>query len=180
MKAKAPYVTGILVLFASWHLRAQDTAAQRHEMATNQLKRLAAEMTAQCLSGIRTLDEWKKQQPESRRQLLDMLGLDPLPKRTPLKARITASSNATRIELRRLCFKVCRTCTSPEIFTCRQARPKRCPPSCIYAAIRRILLEQSFNIRTGLFGSRLTDLPVWFSTRMSSANWPAFITALTT
>src|SRR5213593_2150716 len=89
MKATASYVTGILMLFVSWHLMAQDTAAQRHEMVTNQLKQLAANMTAQCLSDIRTLDDWKKQQPELRRQLLDMLGLDPLPARTPLKAQIT-------------------------------------------------------------------------------------------
>ena len=100
MKATAPYITGILVLFVSGHLMAQDTAAQRHEMATNQLKRLAAEMTAQCLSGVRTLDEWKKQQPALRRQLLDMLGLDPLPNRTPLKAQITGrlERDAYRIE----------------------------------------------------------------------------------
>jgi hypothetical protein len=84
MKAKAPYAAGVLVLFLARHLMAQDTAVQRHEMATNQLKRLAAEMTAVCLNDIRSLDDWEKQRPKLRRQLLDMLGLDPLPKRTPL------------------------------------------------------------------------------------------------
>jgi len=76
------------------------TLVSSHEAATNQLKRLAAEMTAQCLNDIRSLDDWKKQQPELRRQLLDMLGLDPLPKRTPLKAQITGrlERDAYRIE----------------------------------------------------------------------------------
>ena len=46
MKAKAAYVAGVLVLLLSGHLIAQDTAGQRHEMVTNQLKRLAAEMSA--------------------------------------------------------------------------------------------------------------------------------------
>jgi hypothetical protein len=100
MKAAARYAIGILVIFVSAHLMAQETAAQRHEMTTNQLKRLAAEMTAQCLDNVRSLDDWKKQQPELRRQLLDMLGLDPLPKRTPLKTQITGhlERDAYRIE----------------------------------------------------------------------------------
>src|SRR6185503_16875255 len=85
----ASYLIGILVLFVSSHLMAQETAAQRHEMATNQLKRVAVEMTARCLNNTGSLDDWKKQRPELRRQLLDMLGLDPLPKRTPLQAQIT-------------------------------------------------------------------------------------------
>src|SRR6188474_1229460 len=100
MKAIALFATGVLVLCLPGHLKAQETAAQRHEMATNQLKRLAAEMTAQCLADVRTLDDWKKQQPQLRRQLLDMLGLNPVPKRTPLKAQITGrlERNAYRIE----------------------------------------------------------------------------------
>ena len=68
---------------------AEDTPVQRHEMATNHLKRIAAEMSTRCLSDIRTLDDWRKQRPELRRQLLEMLGLSPLPARTPLKANIT-------------------------------------------------------------------------------------------
>src|SRR5688572_8490809 len=100
MKAKAVCAAGVLIILASGHLMAQDTAAQRHEMATNQLKRLAGEMTAGCLNDIQSLDDWEKQRPELRRQLRDMLGLDPLPKRTPLKAQITGSleRNAYRIE----------------------------------------------------------------------------------
>ncbi len=105
MKAAARFAIGILMIFASGHLMAQDTAAQRHEMATNQLKRLAAEMTAQCLDEIRSLDDWKKQQPELRRQLLDMLGLDPLPKRTPLKAQITGSLQREAYRIEKIVFQ---------------------------------------------------------------------------
>jgi len=35
-KAAARYAIGILVIFVSGHHMTQDTAAQRHEMATNQ------------------------------------------------------------------------------------------------------------------------------------------------
>src|SRR5204863_6953339 len=71
----------------------------------NQLRRLAAEMTAQCLNGIHSLDDWKKQQPELRRQLLDMLGLDPLPKRTPLKAQITGSLQRDAYRIEKIVFQ---------------------------------------------------------------------------
>jgi cephalosporin-C deacetylase-like acetyl esterase len=93
-------VASAVVWLSSFGLLAQETAAQRHEMATNQLKRIAAEMSARCLSDIRTLDDWKQPRPELRRQLREMLGLDPLPARTPLKAQITGQleRDAYRIE----------------------------------------------------------------------------------
>ena len=42
------------VWFSAFGLPAQETAAQRHELATNHLKRIAGEMSARCLSDIRT------------------------------------------------------------------------------------------------------------------------------
>ena len=105
MKAKASYAAGVLALFLARHLMAQETALQRHEMATNQLKRLAAEMTAACLNDIRSLDDWEKQRPKLRRQLLDMLGLDPLPKRTPLKAQITGRLDRDAYRIEKIVFQ---------------------------------------------------------------------------
>ena len=82
-------IVGVTIMLSSFSLLAQETAAQRHAMATNQLKEIAADISLQCLTDIRTLEDWKKQRPELRRQLLEMLGLDPLPARTSLKAQIT-------------------------------------------------------------------------------------------
>jgi dienelactone hydrolase len=42
-----------------------------------------------CLAEIKTLDDWNARKGEYRRQLLEMLGLDPLPEKTDLKAQIT-------------------------------------------------------------------------------------------
>jgi len=105
MKAKTSLALCVLLLLAARLLPAQENAAQRHEMATNHLKRLNAEMTARCLNDIRTLDDWKKQQPELRRQLLEMLGLDPLPPRTPLKAQITGRVERPRYRIEKLVFQ---------------------------------------------------------------------------
>src|SRR5688500_2139487 len=42
-----------------------------------------------CLAEIETLDDWNAKKGEYRRQLLEMLGLDPLPEKTDLKAEVT-------------------------------------------------------------------------------------------
>ena len=86
MKPQIARATLISILLLPSNLMAQESAAQRHTMATNHLKQVAAQMSARCLDDIRTLEDWQKQRSEVRRQLLEMLGLDPLPPRTPLKA----------------------------------------------------------------------------------------------
>ena len=100
-----------VVALCSCQALAQETPAQRHEMATNQLKRLNTEMSARCLADIRTLDDWKKQRPELRRQLLEMLGLDPLPARTPLKAQITGRLDRPDYHIEKLVFQ-----SMPELY----------------------------------------------------------------
>ncbi|MCL4177899.1 MAG: acetylxylan esterase [Verrucomicrobia bacterium] len=78
-----------LAFSATLNLLGQETAVQRHTMATNQLTRLAREMSARCLNEVDSLASWQGRRAELRRQLLEMLGLDPLPVRTPLKFEIT-------------------------------------------------------------------------------------------
>ena len=46
-------------------------------------------LSQKCLRDIKTLEDWKKKRPMYRRQLFEMLGLDPLPKKTDLKPVIT-------------------------------------------------------------------------------------------
>jgi hypothetical protein len=47
-----------------------------------------------CLAEIETLDDWNAKKGEYRRNLLEMLGLDPLPERTDLKAEVTGRVEA--------------------------------------------------------------------------------------
>ncbi|MGH9429660.1 MAG: acetylxylan esterase, partial [Terriglobia bacterium] len=85
-------ITAILLMlwYASPSL-AQDGARLRHQRFLDYLKRSAAAISSETLPGIQTLEDWTKQRPLLRRQLSYMLGLDPLPERTPLKARITGT-----------------------------------------------------------------------------------------
>jgi hypothetical protein len=49
----------LLISFSSGH--SQESAAQRHELAGNHLKRINAEIPAGCLNDVQSLDDWRKQ-----------------------------------------------------------------------------------------------------------------------
>jgi len=65
------------------------SAEQRFELFRQYLARRGGDLTRNQFAGIETLADWKRQRPAFHRQLLYTLGLDPLPPRTPLKARVT-------------------------------------------------------------------------------------------
>jgi dienelactone hydrolase len=57
------------------------------------------------LAGFRTKADWEKQRPELRRQFLEMLGLDPLPPRTDLKAATTGKVETDFFTVEKLHFQ---------------------------------------------------------------------------
>jgi dienelactone hydrolase len=105
MKAKTAHRLVLPILLASCNVLAQENAAQRQAMATNHLKRIVVEMSERCLADVKTLDDWQKQRVELRRQLLEMLGLDPLPARTPLRAQITGQLKRDAYRIEKLVFQ---------------------------------------------------------------------------
>jgi hypothetical protein len=82
---------------------AQENAAAAR-MATNHLKRVAAGYR-HVASDVRTLDDWKQRRPDLRRQLLEMLGLSPLPARTPLKSKITGVLERETYRIEKVVFQ---------------------------------------------------------------------------
>ncbi len=72
-------------------------AADRKVIGTSQADKQLAEyfraqtkqLSEKCLKNIKTLDDWKTKRLKYRKQLFEMLGLDPLPKKTDLKPVIT-------------------------------------------------------------------------------------------
>ena len=59
----------------------------------------------QCLSDIKTLEDWKAKRPVYKQQLLEMLGLDPLPEKTPLKATTTGTTDQEQFTVEKLHFQ---------------------------------------------------------------------------
>ncbi len=83
----------------------QENAEQRREQVIALLKREAAEMTATALADIGSLEDWKKARPKRKREYLYMLGLDPLPKRTPLQANITGRLSTPGFTVEKVVFQ---------------------------------------------------------------------------
>ncbi len=67
-------------------------------------QRLAARTEA-LLSEVKTVAEWEAQKPELRRQLFEMLGLDPLPTKTDLQPVVTAKTEHEEFTVERLHFQ---------------------------------------------------------------------------
>ncbi len=57
------------------------------------------------LDDVKSLDDWKAKRDEYRRQLLEMLGLDPLPERTDLKATVTGTTEHEEFVVERVHFQ---------------------------------------------------------------------------
>ncbi len=64
-----------------------------------------AERTAAILSGFKTVADWEAQKPELRRQLFEMLGLDPLPPKEDLQPVITGKTEHEEFTVERLHFQ---------------------------------------------------------------------------
>lgn len=58
-----------------------------------------------CMADVRTLGDWTGQREERRRQLLDMLGLWPLPERTDLKPVVTGRLDGDGFRVEKLHFQ---------------------------------------------------------------------------
>jgi hypothetical protein len=57
------------------------------------------------LKGITSKAEWEKKRPELRKQFLAMMGLDPLPERTRLNAKITGTVEGDGFVVEKLVFE---------------------------------------------------------------------------
>jgi dienelactone hydrolase len=68
-------------------------------------RRQAKEIADADLRDVRTRDDWEKARPELRRQLLEMLGLWPLPPRADLKATVTGKVERPKFTVEKLHFQ---------------------------------------------------------------------------
>jgi dienelactone hydrolase len=75
------------------------------EMIDKYLANLTKEVSGRFLDGAKTRDEWEKKLPRLRREYLDMLGLWPLPERTPLKATVTGTLEHEGVVIEKLHYQ---------------------------------------------------------------------------
>ena len=74
-------------------------------MVTRYLIRVARELTDRAASEFSTRAAWEKVKEQRRLELLDMLGLNPLPARTPLNLRVTGVIEKGEYTIEKLAFE---------------------------------------------------------------------------
>jgi cephalosporin-C deacetylase-like acetyl esterase len=80
-------------------------AKQRYELFDKHLKRRAAEVTRGNLSGIMSMEQWKRERPRIAREMQYMLGLDPMPAKTPLQATVTGVIDRPTHRIEKIVFQ---------------------------------------------------------------------------
>jgi len=81
----------------------------------------AEKLAARYLTGVRSAAGWQKLRPRLHREYLDMLGLWPMPKRTPLKATVTGKLERHGFVVEKLHFQ-----SRPRLYvTANLYRPKK-------------------------------------------------------
>ncbi len=85
------------------HLPTNATAGDRMFAAYFQAE--ARQRQASCLTDVRTLEDWRARQARLRRQLAEMLGLEPEPPRTDLHATITGRLDQPEFIVEKLHFQ---------------------------------------------------------------------------
>jgi dienelactone hydrolase len=95
---------GIMIL-AIAPMTAQADEKPGDVMIDNYLAQEAARLSERFLDGARTLDEWQAKRPRLQQEYLDMLGLSPLPKKTPLHATVTGKLERDHFVIEKLHFQ---------------------------------------------------------------------------
>src|ERR1043166_9698326 len=79
------------------------TAADR--MFADYFRTETRALSEKCLADVHSLDDWKQRRPQLRRQLFEMLSLDPLPPRSDLKATVTGTLDLPEFTVEKLHFQ---------------------------------------------------------------------------
>jgi dienelactone hydrolase len=80
-------------------------AHQKIDGQTNYFETQVRQIAVSNAAAMSTLDEWQKRRPELRREAAEMLGLDPMPQRTPLHSIITGTIEANDFIVQKIAFQ---------------------------------------------------------------------------
>ena len=96
----------VVCLLLSLHFAQASANAQRGDtMIEEYFRDQTRQIQSRCLEGVTSLEEWKQQQAAYREQLMEMLGLSPLPAKTDLQATVTGTTEHDAFTVQRLHFQ---------------------------------------------------------------------------
>ena len=96
-------LAALLLLLPAEAARAQ--AAPGDAMIQKYLDREADRLGTRFLDGAKTKEEWEAKRPRLRREYFEMLGLWPLPERTPLHATVTGTVERGNVVIEKLHYQ---------------------------------------------------------------------------
>ena len=89
----------------------QDLPMPGDKMLAEYFRAETARLQDRCLAGIDSIDDWKARRSKYREQLLDMLGLSPMPEKTDLQPVITGRLDEKEFTVEKLYFQ-----SSPHLY----------------------------------------------------------------
>ena len=98
-------ILGALFIVSSLGFAVEPAAGDGDQLAKTYFANQTAEITNQTFAEINSLSDWTERRGQYHDQLLEMLGLDPFPERTPLNARITGSVENEGVIAERIHFQ---------------------------------------------------------------------------
>jgi dienelactone hydrolase len=102
---RIPSIVLTLLLIAVTLPAAEPDTSRGDRMLADYFRDETAKLADRCLADVRCLDDWTSKRDEYHRQLAEMLGLDPMPERTDLKATITATHETEWFTVENLHFQ---------------------------------------------------------------------------
>jgi dienelactone hydrolase len=158
MKASSPFTLALFLLFAasfasnsSWPQAAPaEPRTEASERLANYFRVETEKLAARCLDDINDINDWKAARERYRQELLEMLGLSPLPPRTDLQATITGTLEHQDFTVEKLHFQ-----SMPGLYvTANLYLPKNAPqraPAILYLCGHAVVVTNgvSFGNKTG-------------------------------
>jgi dienelactone hydrolase len=99
------FTVAALTMTAAPAIAQQPERKPGDEMIEKYLQRLTKEISERYLDGATTRAEWEAKRPQLKQEYLYMLGLDPLPEKTPLKATVTGTVEHAGVVIEKLHFQ---------------------------------------------------------------------------
>lgn len=138
---------------------AEPTPDERiHAYLAEQVKRISSRF----MDGVKTKAEWEAARPRLKREFLEMLGLDPLPEKTPLKAVTTGTIERHGVTIEKVHFQ-----SKPGLYvTGNLYLPKASPDRQVGGVKRPAILYVCGHSGRGRDGNKTAfqDHGLWFAT----------------
>ena len=101
----ASIVASLIWLLPHTSAASEAQLSRGDKMLADYFRAETAQLSERCLAGIKTLDDWTSRREKYRRQLLEMLGLSPLPQKTDLNPVVTGQVEADSFAVEKLHFQ---------------------------------------------------------------------------